>query len=433
MSLRGRFGLAAALLALLVTAGFGGLVYALFAQQQDAQLRSLLAQDLARVAALADRPELGASFTDGAVPGFALRFVAPDGRVLIRWGDDVALPSAAVPTVLRADERTYLAASVPWRATGGTIRLGHDIGDALRARRSLARSLLLGGALVALVFSLVALVYIRRALGPLGRIAAQARRIDPAAPEALAYRGPPDEISVLTDALNTALGAIRDRSRQERAFLLEVAHELAAPLTLVDYHLAAARDDHPDDARLHAAGDAARELLRTSQDLLVLARGELERPLEFELLELRALLGRIAAEYPGVRVEAAAPGEVVGDPERLMQVVRNLVRNGVRAAGRPQGVRVRLRSEEAHEVVEVIDDGPGMDAGTAARVFDRHFRRDPGSGSGVGLTICRSLVEQHGGTVRVASEVGRGSRFEVRLPSLAARLEPVAPAAAGAP
>jgi signal transduction histidine kinase len=410
-----------ALLALLVVASSTGLAYGWFVRDQGAELRRLLLEDVARVAALIDAPVLGAAFVDPATPGFAVQVVGADGRAALAWGRDEPLPLAPEPTLVRLDGRRHLIASAPWRGAGGTIRVAHDIEAAMRTRGDLARSLAWGGALAFLSSTLVALVVARRSLRPLELVAERARAVDPQAPEAIAYPGRSQEVRALTDALNATLTAIGERSRREREFLLEIAHELAAPLTLVNYHLAALRRERPADAELRSAADAAQELLHTSQDLLVLARGELERPLELALVDLRELLERVAGEYPGVHCEAPEPAQVIGDADRLMQVVRNLVRNGVQAAGRPEGVRVTLAAGADVHRLRVEDDGPGLDTEALARVFERGFRR--GHGSGVGLTISKDLVEQHDGSITAASGSAGGARFEVRLPSLASRVE----------
>ena len=421
MSLRAVVGLGVALLALLVVASSNGLAYGWFVREQSAELRRLLLEDVARVAALLDAPVLGAAFVDPATPGFAVQIVGADGRVALAWGRDEPLPLAPEPVLVHLDGRRHLVASAPWRDAGGTIRVAHDIEAAMRTRADLARSLGWGGALAFLSSTLIALVVARWSLRPLELVAERARAVDPEAPETIPYAGRSHEVRALTDALNTTLTAIRERSRRERAFLLEIAHEIAAPLTLVHYHLAALRRERPADVELVSAADAAQELLHTSQDLLVLARGELERPLELALVDLRELLERVAGEYPGVRCIPGEPAQVIGDADRLMQVVRNLVRNGVQAAGRPQGVRVTLEAGSDEHRLRVEDDGPGLDAEALVRVFERGFRR--GQGSGVGLTISKDLVEQHGGRIAAASGDGGGARFDVWLPSLASRVD----------
>lgn len=421
MSLKTGIGVGVALLSAVVVVAFGLLAYVGFVRQQDAAMRRLLADDLARVTALLENPVLGASLAAGSVPGYVVQLVGADGLVVLAWGSDEPLPLVSDAASLFVAGRPFLVGSAPWRDAGGTIRIAHDLTDALATRRGLARSLAVGGALTFVLASLVAMVAVRRALAPLDRVAAAARTVDAATPAPIRYDGGLTEIRSLTDALNHSLAAVRDRTRAERAFLLEVAHELAGPLTLVHFHLTEVGRRHPEDPQLRAAAGAAHELLRTSQDLLALARGELERPLDEHVVDLRDLLAQAAGEYPGVVVVTPRPGEVIGDRDRLMQVVRNLVRNGVQAAGRPEGVRLELVEEGDAQVVRVVDDGPGLAADELATVFDRGVHR--GSGSGVGLVIARQLVEQHGGSIAATSGAAGGAVFEVRLPSFAARLE----------
>ena len=421
MSLKARLSLGVALLAAAVVVGFGGAAYGLFVRQQQAELRRLLSEDLTRVASLLDRPVLGASFVDASASGVIVQVVSEGGRVVLSWGADAPLPSPSEPAIREIDGRRFLITSAPWRGGGGTVRVAHEVEGAFSARRELLRTLLAGGSMTFLVASLLAIVVARRAVGPLEKLAARAREVDPSAPEAIDYVGRSDEIRSVVTALNDTLAAIRDRKRDEQAFLLEIAHELASPLTLVNYHLTELRAERPDEERVRAAADASRELLRTSQDLLVLARGELERPLAFSVLSLSALADQVAREYPGIRVATEDAGEIVADADRLMQVFRNLVRNAVQATGRAEDVRVEVRAEGDEHVVRVHDRGPGLDQEAVRRVFERGYRS--GAGVGVGLTICKALVEQHGGSIAVASEPGQGTRFEVRLPSLASRLE----------
>jgi len=415
-----RMGLAAAGLTVVVVVAFGTVAYRQFARQQDEQLRVLLAEDLDRVTALLDRPALGESFAASESGTVVLQLVTPTGQVAVGLGEAGPLPAVSEPTVIELGERKYLVTTGPWPLTSGTVRLAHDITQALAVRRDLLEVLVWAGVLVTAVAAGLAFVGARRALSPLAQVARQARSVDPAAPAAVAYSGPQDEVGDLVAALNAALGAIGERQEAERRFLLEVAHELAGPLTLVNYHLGSVRRDHPDDPHVRAAAEGTRELLRTSQDLLVLARGELDRPLEARVVDLRDVVTRVADEYPGIALDLVGRLEVVGDLERLVQVVRNLVRNALQAAGGPEGVGVRLRSDGPMAVLEVRDEGPGMSEETVARVFEHGFS---GSGGvGVGLTVCRRLVEQHGGELRVRSRVGEGSTFEMRLESLESRL-----------
>lgn len=443
MTLRARLGIAAALFALVVAGGFGALAYLTFARQMDRQLEAVLRSDLDRVTALLASPRLGASFGDPSTRGVILQFVGPDDGVVVWWGDDAPLPRPDGVVTHERDDRTYLVTAAPWLATGGSIRLAHDVTEALASRRALARALLTSGAVVVLIAMLGALAGVRRLLAPLARLARQTRTIHPATTGSITYHGPADEVGDLADGLNLTLSAIRARRDQERAFLLEVAHELAAPLTLVHYHLDGLRRRHPDESALRAASEAARELLRTSQDLLVVARGDLERALEYRVVDLGDLVRRVADEYPGVTSDVGERAEVAGDPERLMQVIRNIVRNAVQASGTTAGVTVAVERAEDELVLRVSDSGPGMSSEVRQHAFEHGFTRAPNpnhggrgvtntvedgigtgtsGGIGVGLSVAQHLAERHGGRVVVAATSHLGTVMEVRLPSLDARI-----------
>jgi two-component system, OmpR family, sensor kinase len=421
VTLRTRFGIAAAGFAIVVAVGFGVLAFVTFARQIDRQLETLLLADLERVVGLLERPSLGASFGDPSSDGVILQFVTDDERLALWWGDQTLLPITDGVGRFEHGERTFIAAQAPWAAANGTVRLAHDVTGAMLARRDLARALVTSGGLIVLLATVVATLGVRRMLRPLVLLARQTRTIEPTKPVEVTYVGPSDEVGDMAAGLNLALAAIRRRRDEEQAFLLEVAHELAAPLTLVDYHLDELRRQRPDDPSLDAAADAARELLRTSQDLLVIARGELERELTPRVVDLRDLVRRVANEYPGVTVEADEAAPVVGDRERLVQVIRNLVRNAVQACGAAAGVRVVLRADDDAHVLHVVDNGPGMDPEAAARAFEHGYTS--GGGAGVGLAVARSLVERHGGAIRIGSTSSAGTTLEVRLPSLAAHRE----------
>ncbi|WP_258531119.1 sensor histidine kinase [Corynebacterium phoceense] len=114
---------------------------------------------------------------------------------------------------------------------------------------------------------------------------------------------------------------------------------------------------------------------------------------------------------------------VNGDPDRLHQVLLNLVSNGMRHAGDDATVTIQLRDGEGFIYIDVIDDGKGMEDEVAAHIFERFYRADSSrtrdtGGSGLGLAIAKSLVEQHGGTLSVTSELGVGSTFTVALPAV---------------
>ncbi len=424
--LRFRLSLLLASALLLALLAFAGLAGAVFGQIQDRELGQLLQRELSRVQSLLSQAAVGEQFLDTPGQSMTLQFVTRSGTVAIPSGHPEALPLEPMPTTVKLGNRTLMVASAPWRLAGGTtlgtVRLGMDITDALAARRTLRVSLVTSGALIAAAAMLAGLLILGRTLRPLRQLAVQADQLDPRDPHLTAVTDRDDEVGRVYGALQRALEAIRERQQAERDALAEVAHELAAPLSVVAGQLDAlsAQDSDP---HVLAARDAARELLYTSQDLLTLARGELERPVELEAVPLAELARRVAYEYPGVVVVDEGDTRVLASPQRLAQVVRNLVRNALQAASGPAAVGVRVTGEGDEVRLDVQDDGPGLAEEAQRRVFERYYtRRRAAGGSGIGLTVVRTIIEAHGGSVAVRSAPGQGTTFTVLLPSLEAEI-----------
>lgn len=424
MTLRVRLSLLVSLALLCGLLLSGTLAYAFFLRQQRLQLNELLLRDLTRVQALVQQGEesIGAQLTSSS-GDFRVQFVPRMGSVSSSTNDD--LPLSAVPIfVPRADEM-LLVASVPWllgETNAGTIRLGLNVTEDLAERQALLRSLLISGGVIALATTIVNLVVVQRTLAPLGRLADEARQVNPAEPLPIYYQGPHDEVAYVAQGLNRALRGIHKRQQAERASLAEIAHELAAPLTLVAGHLESLRAAHPGDTRLEAAQGAANELLYTSKDLLTLARGELERSLDLQVLDLVGVARQVAREYPGVRLGLLEHGEVAGSPERLAQLVRNLVRNAVQAAG-AEGVALEVRVNPGEVLLSVQDNGVGVPEEELPHLFERFYTQRKQGGTGVGLSVAQQIAKQHGGLITVTSVVGEGTSFTLTLPSLGAQME----------
>ncbi|WP_457638046.1 sensor histidine kinase [Oceanithermus sp.] len=230
------------------------------------------------------------------------------------------------------------------------------------------------------------------------------------------YEGPDDELGLIVSRFNGLLAELREARARERVFLAEVSHELRTPLTVLLGYLERLRRNPADKEALAAAERTARHLTRLVADLLALARGEAERTVNPHIVDLAELTRSVAQGFPGVRFEARSEPEVLGDPDRLMQLVRNLVANAVRAAGRPEGVRVTVGEDGGRAWVEVADDGPGIDPEILPNLFER-FSRGPEGGTGLGLAIAKQITEAHEGRISVWSEPGR-TVFRVELPGL---------------
>lgn len=425
MTLRLRLMLAFGLLALVSAALYGTLTYLLFQRQQWSQLESLLKAELARMEGVLADPQLGVPLLVTERGGTVVQLVSSEGRVVLPRPPTGVLPAGLEPGIVTFEDNYYFSAFRPLPG-GSSLRVGLEVTDEIDARSELARQLVWLGLLMALAAALIGGLLARRALSPLATVARQARGIDPSDPAEVNYQGPRDEVSEVVVALNSALANIRHRREEERAFLAEVAHELAAPLTLVKGHLDAftrhRKQDSaggPGEEHLAAAQEAAQELLLTSQDLLAVARGELDKPLESEVVKLDELLSRLSRAYPGLSVTAPGSVLVVGDRHQLLQAIRNLVRNAVQASGDARGVRVRLSEDDRQVQVQVHDSGPGIPPERLERIFERYFSGS--SGAGVGLTVVSRIVEKHGGELRVETSP-EGSCFSLVLPSFAAQL-----------
>ncbi|MGL4611763.1 MAG: sensor histidine kinase [Trueperaceae bacterium] len=426
MTLRLRLSLLIALLSLLAMLLFGTFAYLLFVRQQNQQLESLLLRDLERAQQSFVSPSVGARFglDEG---GFREQFVDKTDTIIIPPSVDFGIPLVEEPQFVQLEDRLYLVGSTRWQlSTGlelGTIRVALDTSEVFTVRQTLLRSLLVSGFVITVATLGIGLGLLQRSLRPLVKLASEAKRVNPTKPEMSDYQGPNDEVADVAHALNTALAGIRKRQEDERASLAEIAHELAAPLTLVAGHLESL-SHHVKDKRLDAARDAANELLYTSQDLLTLARGELEQTLDYSLVDLKDLVTKLARAYPGIQTEINSVNTtVVGSSERLMQLVRNLVRNAVQVSRQPNDVSITLEAQNTTIHLSVSDKGVGIKSGDLEHIFERFYSKR--GGAGVGLSIAQRIAKQHGGNIDVESIVGEGSVFTVSLPSLESQFDDI--------
>ncbi len=242
----------------------------------------------------------------------------------------------------------------------------------------------------------------------------------------VAERGP-RELREAARALNTLAERLAATEQRRRALFADVSHELRTPLTIVRGGLEGMLDGvRPrDDAHLSALRDETLLLDRLIDDLRTVALAEAGAlPLHLEEIApadlvaetIAALAGSAAISGVDLRGDAAAPFPlIIADPDRLAEVLRNLVANALRYTP-PGGSIVVAATSAGPSIVafSVTDTGAGLAPGEADRIFDRFERSVDSGGSGLGLSIARELVTAHGGTI-AASSAGPGEGTTVRF------------------
>jgi signal transduction histidine kinase len=266
-------------------------------------------------------------------------------------------------------------------------------------------------------------------LGPVERVRSEVAEIgDRDLHRRVPEPGTGDEIDRLARTMNAMLTRIEDAAARQRRFVADASHELRSPLTAIrsqlEVDLAHPRRAQWETTEQDVLDEAAR-MQRLVDDLLVLARSDAGRlPLRHERVDLDDLVleearalqarGRVVVDLNGM-----SGGQVIGDPDHLRRVVRNLLDNAERHA--IGAVRVQLHQTDASVDLAITDDGPGIPPDQRAQVFERFARLDDArardiGGTGLGLAIAREIVVAHDGTLTIPhSDIG--TTFLLTLPA----------------
>ena len=340
------------------------------------------------------------------------------------------------------DDRYRVRASIEPQASNYVLLIAAPLSgvDSTLNRLLLIELLVTGGVLVAL--GGLGLWVVRLGLRPLEAIGSTAAAIAAGDLSRRVERAEErTEVGRLGLALNAMLGQIetafkaREASeRRLRRFVADASHELRTPLAAVRAYaelFTRGADRHPEDLARSMSG-ITRESERMSvlvEDLLLLARLDEKRPPEHEPVELDKVVGDAVETARAVEPErsvslATEPVTVLGDGERLRQIVDNLLGNVRAHTPAAARVRVSVGRDAGQAFVEVADSGPGLGAEELERVFERFYRADESrsrasGGVGLGLSIVAAVAEAHGGSVSAVSNPGVGATFRIMLPLLA--------------
>lgn len=457
-----RIGLVAATL-LLVACGLavsGVAVTSILRHSQISRIDQTLL-DASHSWALAPRRQSPPPY-EGPDPGrppskFYVRGVGTDGVPFTAINDRNAEPALPANNDVGPNPTTLPSvngSNIHWRAVSvrgpqGLTTVAIDLSDLQHTLRSLVWLQIAIGVGVLVLVGIASFAVVQRSLRPLAEVertaaAIASGQLDRLVPE----RDPRTEVGRLSLALNGMLAQIqqalassessaekaRGSEDRMRRFITDASHELRTPLTTIRgfaelYRQGAARDVAMLLSRIES--EASRMGLLVD-DLLLLARLDVQRPLEHNRVDLLALASDAVHDAqaidPGRTITMKVldgPGtpEVLGDEARIRQVLSNLIANALQHTPESADVTVRVGTDGDDAVLEVADKGPGMSEQDASRVFERFYRTDSSrarasGGTGLGLSIVESLVRAHGGVVSVTTAPGEGCCFRVTLPRI---------------
>lgn len=369
---------------------------------------------------------------DGSAGGPYFVIWTTGGALIDRSDTRVQPPFPAVPQARTWQDRREVVV----RGDRDTLVL---VGQPLAGARSDLWGEIVAFAAAAVVALLLALAggwfLVGRALAPIGRIAHIAEqmsesnlglRIDVARTE--------DELGSVATALNRAFDRLQDAFERQTRFTADASHELRTPLASqmaeLEWALARRRSEADYENTLRVCMKAAQRMQAVVEGLLTLARADGGAgPVQPQSVDLGSLIEEVAngfravAAQRGVELRVSASRAVVsGDPDRLRELVSNLVSNAVQYSGSGARVACSTLTADDRVSIEVSDTGPGIEPEDLPHIFDRFYRAGTtrsraSGGAGLGLAISKWIAESHGGQIRGESTPGHGARFTVELPA----------------
>jgi signal transduction histidine kinase len=379
-----------------------------------------------------------------------VRMLGADGQVIDSLGTFVSeMPLSGslsgqsnFSTLTTSDNAQWRVYSLPIIFEGnivGWLQLGQPVFLLDTGLNSLFTPIVLGTIIALLLAVLGGLFLANRALNPIDKVTRTAQAITTRdLGRRINYSGPQDEIGRLAQTLDQMLDRLEKGFEQERRFTSDASHELRTPLTAlkgrIEVTLNRPRSQQDYQQTLVELNQEVDRLVRLSNSLLYLARLDQagQNSQQFETFDLSELLESIAdsmqglAEQKQIKLTVVLPTrlEVHGNLDQFTRLFLNLLDNALKYT--PAGGEVVLQAEKVEQTgqirVAVRDTGPGIAEEHLSRLFQRFYRVDQShssstGGAGLGLAIAHEIARQHGGNLEVASKVGKGSLFTVKLPS----------------
>ena len=315
-----------------------------------------------------------------------------------------------------------------------TVQLAQDRSSDEQVERNFALlfiTVLFGGVVAS---ALIAIIVTRRGLRPLRKMTESLRRIGPdQLKERIGSDGWPHELQPLAMAFDQMLKRLDDSFTRLSQFSADLAHELRTPIAnmLGEAQVALTRDRTAAEYRetIESSVAECERLSRIVDNLLFVARVDAARePIARKRFDARAAVEKIAEFYQTaaddhhVTITCSGNGQIYADPDLFDRAVGNLLDNALRFTAQHGSIRVAISKNNSDFEVAVHDNGSGISAEHLPHVFDRFYRAESSRGSdgaGLGLALVKSIVELHGGSATIQSELNHGTTVVLRFPAAA--------------
>ncbi|MFB6215195.1 MAG: sensor histidine kinase [Candidatus Bipolaricaulia bacterium] len=297
---------------------------------------------------------------------------------------------------------------------------------------SVNKSVLTGGIIAGIVGIVLALLFSRNILKPIRELTEATKKMQQGELDQRVDTSSGGEIGKLGESFNELARRLKEQKTLREEMVSDVAHELRNPLSNIQGYLEGLREGMIDPTKqvfetLHQQSLVLNRLVNDLRDVNRAKAGKLN--LDKKLLVLEDIISReikaleAKAEEKEVELSQAlsGPNLLEADPERISQVVRNLIDNAITHTPKGGEIEIKTRTSSGEVVTTVSDDGAGIPEKDLPHIFDRFYRVDKSrsrgtGGTGLGLTIAKEIIESHGGRITAKSSEGEGSTFKFTLP-----------------